>query len=41
MAGLIGCLLLVAALPGSTVVSGVGLVLIGVLYRGIVLAVRR
>ena len=41
VAGLIGCLLLVAALPGSTVVSGVGLVLIGVLYRGIVLAVRR
>ena len=39
--GLIGCVVLVAALPGSTVVSGVVLVLIGVAYRAIVLAVRR
>lgn len=39
--GLIGCVVLVAALPGSTVVSGVVLVLIGVAYRAIVLALRR
>lgn len=39
--GLAGCLALVAALPGSTVVSGVVLLLIGVAYRAIVLAVRR
>ena len=39
--GLIGCVVLVAALPGSTVVSGVVLVLIGVAYRAVVLAVRR
>ena len=39
--GLIGCVVLVAALPGSTVVSGVMLVLISVEYRAIVLAVRR
>lgn len=39
--GLIGCVLLVAALPGSTVVAGVALVLLGVAYRAIVLAMRR
>ncbi|HEX7350213.1 APC family permease [Brachybacterium sp.] len=39
--GVIGCVLLVAALPGSTIVAGVGLVLVGVAYRGIVLAARR
>jgi len=39
--GVIGCVLLVAALPGSTIVAGVGLVLLGVAYRGIVLAARR
>ena len=39
--GLVGCVVLVAALPGSTVVSGVVLVLIGVAYRAIVLALRR
>ena len=39
--GLAGCVVLVAALPGSTVVSGVVLVLIGVAYRAIVLALRR
>ena len=38
--GLIGCVLLVAALPGSTVVAGVALVLLGVTYRAIVLALR-
>ncbi|MFC7464584.1 APC family permease [Brachybacterium sp. GCM10030252] len=39
--GLIGCLALVAALPGRTIVAGVGLVLVGVAYRGAVLALRR
>ncbi|MGO3208816.1 APC family permease [Brachybacterium sp. AOP42-B2-9] len=39
--GLIGCVLLVAALPGSTIVAGVALVLLGVAYRAIVLATRR
>lgn len=39
--GLVGCLLLVAALPGSTLVAGLVLVAIGVAYRGIVLASRR
>lgn len=39
--GLIGCVLLVAALPGSTIVAGAALVLVGVMYRALVLAVRR
>ncbi|ATG53819.1 amino acid permease [Brachybacterium ginsengisoli] len=39
--GLVGCLLLVAALPGRTIVAGAALVLAGVAYRGVVLAVRR
>lgn len=39
--GLVGCLLLVAALPGSTLVAGLVLVAIGVAFRGIVLASRR
>lgn len=39
--GLIGCVLLVAALPGRTIVSGLVLVLLGLAYRGVVLAVRR
>lgn len=39
--GLIGCALLVAALPGSTLVAGLGLVAAGFVYRGIVLALRR
>ena len=39
--GLVGCLLLVAALPGSTLAAGLALVAIGVAYRGIVLASRR
>ena len=39
--GLVGCLLLVAALPGSTLVAGLVLVAIGVAYRGIVRASRR
>ncbi|WP_394216637.1 APC family permease [Brachybacterium vulturis] len=39
--GLCGCVLLVAALPGSTIVAGAALVLLGAAYRGIVLAARR
>ena len=39
--GLAGCVLLVAALPGSTLVAGAGLVVLGCVYRGLVLAVRR
>ncbi|MCT1996738.1 APC family permease [Brachybacterium muris] len=39
--GLIGCILLVAALPGSTLVAGLALVAAGLVYRGIVLASRR
>ena len=39
--GLLGCLVLVAALPGRTIVAGAGLVLLGVAYRALVLAVRR
>ncbi|APX33035.1 transporter [Brachybacterium sp. P6-10-X1] len=39
--GLVGCLVLVAALPGRSIVAGLGLVAIGLAYRGIVLAVRR
>ncbi|WP_304502248.1 APC family permease [Brachybacterium sp. FME24] len=39
--GLIGCLVLVAALPGRTIVAGLVLVAIGVAYRGIVLATRK
>lgn len=39
--GLCGCVLLVAALPGRTIVAGVALVLLGLAYRGIVLVARR
>ncbi|MGO2720803.1 APC family permease [Brachybacterium tyrofermentans] len=39
--GLIGCVVLVAALPGRTVVAGVVLVGIGVAYRAIVVRARR
>jgi len=39
--GLAGCVLLVAALPGSTLVAGAGLVVLGCVYRGLVLSVRR
>ena len=39
--GLAGCVLLVAALPGRTIVAGLVLVAVGLAYRGLVLAVRR
>lgn len=39
--GLVGCVLLVAALPGRTIVAGLVLVAVGLAYRGLVLAVRR
>ena len=39
--GLAGCVLLVAALPGRTIVAGLVLVALGLAYRGLVLAVRR
>ncbi|ATG50931.1 amino acid permease [Brachybacterium vulturis] len=39
--GLCGCVLLVVALPGSTIAVGAVLVLLGLAYRGIVLAARR
>lgn len=39
--GLVSCVLLVTALPGSTIVAGVALVLLGLAYRAIVLAARR
>lgn len=39
--GLLGCLVLVAALPGRTIVAGVGLVLLGVAYRALVGAAHR
>ncbi|GAA1490844.1 APC family permease [Brachybacterium sacelli] len=39
--GLVGCVVLVAALPGRSLVAGVGLVAVGLAYRGIVLAARR
>ncbi|MEO2098564.1 MAG: APC family permease [Brachybacterium sp.] len=39
--GLAGCVLLVAALPGRTIVAGLVLVAFGLAYRGLVLAVRR
>lgn len=38
--GLIGCLVLVAALPGSSLAVGMLLVLIGVLYRTVIIAGR-
>ncbi|MEE1650764.1 APC family permease [Brachybacterium sp. J144] len=40
MIGLVGCLLLVAALPGSTIVAGLVLVAVGFAYRGLLLARR-
>ena len=39
--GLAGCVLLVAALPGRTIVAGLVLVAVGLAYRGLVLAARR
>jgi basic amino acid/polyamine antiporter, APA family len=39
--GLVGCIALVAALPGRSIVAGLALIAIGVAYRGIVLARRR
>lgn len=39
--GLAGCVLLVAALPGRTIVAGLVLVALGLAYRGLVLAARR
>ena len=39
--GLLGCLLLVAALPGRSIVAGLALLAIGIAYRAIVLARRR
>ena len=39
--GLVGCVLLVAALPGRTIVAGLVLVALGLAYRGLVLAARR
>ena len=39
--GLVGCVLLVAALPGRTIVAGLVLVAVGLAYRGLVLAARR
>ena len=39
--GLAGCVLLVAALPGRTIIAGLVLVAVGLAYRGIVLATRR
>ncbi|MGP5413444.1 APC family permease [Brachybacterium paraconglomeratum] len=39
--GLAGCVLLVAALPGRTIVAGLVLVAVGLAHRGLVLAARR
>lgn len=39
--GLLGCVLLVAALPGRTIIAGLVLLGLGLAYRGIVLALRR
>ena len=39
--GLAGCVLLVAALPGRTIIAGLVLVAVGLAYRGIILATRR
>lgn len=39
--GVIGCVLLVAALPGRTIVAGLVLLAVGLTYRGLVLAARR
>ncbi|MGP9538373.1 APC family permease [Brachybacterium sp. AOP43-C2-M15] len=41
LAGLLGCVLLVASLPGRTIASGAVLVLTGLAHRGVVLAARR
>ncbi|MEE1617886.1 APC family permease [Brachybacterium sp. J153] len=38
--GLVGCVLLVAALPGSTIVAGLALLAAGIAYRAILLARR-
>lgn len=40
VAGLIGCLLLVAALPGRTLAAGLILLAVGVLYRALALRLR-
>ncbi|AXK46175.1 APC family permease [Brachybacterium saurashtrense] len=39
--GVIGCVLLVAALPGRTIVAGLVLLAVGFAYRGLVLVARR
>jgi APA family basic amino acid/polyamine antiporter len=39
--GLLGCLLLVAALPGRSIVAGLALLAVGIAYRAVVLARRR
>src|SRR5690606_29523749 len=40
VAGLIGCLLLVAALPGRTLAAGLILLAVGILYRALALHLR-